>query len=98
MRSFNRLLFRDVDKVHDVMDEIQEQQELAKEISDAVSNPVGFGHDYDEDELMRELELLQEEDLENVLLDVSGKTAGTDSTIGLPSAPQHDLVRAEKGT
>ena len=40
--------FRDVDKVHDLMDDVAEQQEIANEISDAISNPVGFGQDMDE--------------------------------------------------
>ena len=35
--------FRDVDQVHDMMDDIAEQQDVAKEISDAISNPVAFG-------------------------------------------------------
>lgn len=35
--------FRDVDQVHDMMDDIAEQQDVAKEISDAISNPVSFG-------------------------------------------------------
>jgi charged multivesicular body protein 4 len=39
---------RDVDKVHDMMDDIAEQQDLAREITDAISNPVGFGAEYDE--------------------------------------------------
>lgn len=30
------------------MDEVAEQQEIANEISDAISNPVGFGTDEDE--------------------------------------------------
>lgn len=30
------------------MDEVAEQQEIANEISDAISNPVGFGQDQDE--------------------------------------------------
>ena len=51
----------DVDKVHDMMDDITEQQEVAKEISDAISNPVAFGQDYDEDELEAELEGLEAE-------------------------------------
>lgn len=40
-----RLIFlcRDVDQVHDMMDDIAEQQDVAKEISDAISNPVAFG-------------------------------------------------------
>ena len=39
---------RDVDDVHNLMDEVAEQQEIASEISDAISNPVGFGNDVDE--------------------------------------------------
>lgn len=39
---------RDVDKVHDMMDDIAEQQEVAREISEAISNPVAFGQDIDE--------------------------------------------------
>ncbi|XP_078394489.1 charged multivesicular body protein 4c-like, partial [Cetorhinus maximus] len=38
----------DIDKVDDLMSEINEQQELAQEISDAISRPVGFGDDVDE--------------------------------------------------
>jgi len=37
-----------VDQVHDMMDDIAEQQDVAKEISEAISNPVAFGHDIDE--------------------------------------------------
>ena len=40
--------FRDVDDVHDMMDDISEQQEIANEISEAISNPIGFGQDMDE--------------------------------------------------
>ena len=32
------------------MDSIREQMDLTNEISDAISNPVGMGHDIDEDE------------------------------------------------
>ena len=34
--------------MHDLMDEVAEQQEIANEISDAISNPVGFGNEVDE--------------------------------------------------
>lgn len=37
----------DVDDVHDIMDDIQEQTEIANEISTALSQPVGF-QDVDE--------------------------------------------------
>jgi hypothetical protein len=30
------------------MDDVAEQQEIANEISDAISNPVGFGQDVDD--------------------------------------------------
>jgi len=47
-KSFAHVLCRDVDKVHDLMDDVAEQQEIANEISDAISNPVGFNTDMDE--------------------------------------------------
>lgn len=37
-----------MDQVHDMMDDIAEQQDVAREISDAISNPVAFGTDVDE--------------------------------------------------
>ena len=37
----------DVDNVHDMMDDIAEQQDVAKEISEAISNPVAFGEGKD---------------------------------------------------
>lgn len=39
---------RNVDEVHDMMDDIAEQQDVAREISEAISNPVAFGQDVDE--------------------------------------------------
>ena len=41
-------LSRDVDDVHDMMDDISEQHEIANEIASAISNPIGFGVDIDE--------------------------------------------------
>merc|ERR1712241_8700 len=67
----------DVDKVHDMMDDIAEQQDVAKEISEAISSPVAFGQEFDEDELEaeldalgEELELEEQEELDKQLLDV----------------------------
>ena len=37
-----------MDDAHDMMDDIAEQQEIANEISEAISNPIGFGQDMDE--------------------------------------------------
>jgi len=79
----------DVDKVHDMMDDIAEQQEVAREISEAISNPVAFGQDIDEDELEKELEELEQEELDNELLDVP-------SAVNLPSVPTGEPAAAAK--
>lgn len=50
----------DVDKVENTMDDIREQVELAEEISEAISRPVGTEY-IDEDELDEELAALQAE-------------------------------------
>ena len=53
-----------IDRVDSTMDSIREQMDLTNEISDAISNPVGMGHDgLDEDELKNELEELEQEEL-----------------------------------
>lgn len=77
----------DVDQVHDMMDDIAEQQDVAKEISEAISNPVAFGHDVDEDELERELEELEQEQLDQELLGVGP------SVDELPSVPTTELAK-----
>lgn len=76
----------DIDKVDDLMADITEQQELAQEISDVISRPVGFGEDYDEDELMAELEELEQEELDNNLLEIQGTP-----DVPLPSVPSTSL-------
>lgn len=42
------LFYRDIDKVDELMQDIAEQQELADEISTAISKPVGIGEEFDE--------------------------------------------------
>lgn len=84
------LYYRDVDQVHDMMDDIAEQQDVAREISDAISNPVAFGQDADEDELEKELEELQQEQLDKELL-------GIDTTTDeLPAVPTSVPVAPSK--
>lgn len=39
------LVLRDIDKVDELMADITEQQEVAQQISDAISRPVGFDVD-----------------------------------------------------
>ncbi|KAJ4448501.1 Charged multivesicular body protein 4C [Periplaneta americana] len=77
----------DVDQVHDMMDDIAEQQDVAKEISEAISNPVAFGQDVDEDELERELEELEQEELDKELLGVGP------SVDELPSVPTAEVAK-----
>ncbi|XP_019716062.1 charged multivesicular body protein 4b-like [Hippocampus comes] len=75
-----------VDSVDDLMSDIMEQQELAQEITDVISNPISFGDQVDEDELMAELEELEQEELDRNLLDVEGTPDVT-----LPSVPATSL-------
>ncbi|XP_057320550.1 charged multivesicular body protein 4b [Microplitis mediator] len=82
----------DVDQVHDMMDDIAEQQDVAKEISDAISNPVAFGQDVDEDELEKELEDLEQEALDQELLNVEG----TDTLPEVPTATVEPVAPAKK--
>ncbi|KAF8370570.1 hypothetical protein PRIPAC_76999 [Pristionchus pacificus] len=50
--------------VHNMMEDIAEQKELADEIGNAISSPANFAAAYDEDELLQELEALELEDLD----------------------------------
>ena len=81
----------DVDVVHDMIDDISEQQQVAKEISDAISSPVNWDNAYDEDDLEAELDdLLEEQELEEqsnldqALLDVGPAPV-------LPEIPVHNV-------
>ncbi|KAI5608618.1 charged multivesicular body protein 4b, partial [Silurus asotus] len=76
----------DIDKVDDLMQDITEQQELAQEISDAISKPVGFSEDFDEDELLAELEELEQEELDKNLLEIRD----TENVL-LPNVPSTSL-------
>ncbi|KAF6037577.1 chmp4b [Bugula neritina] len=75
----------DVDQVQKIMDEI------VNEVSEAHVAPVEFEHDYDEDELNKELEKLVEEEL-------ASKVVGIDESTGLPSVPTSSLPAARTTT
>nr|CDS33682.1 glycosyltransferase domain containing protein [Hymenolepis microstoma] len=76
-----------VDKVHDLMDDINEQQDIANEIATAISMPTGYDQ-FDEDALLEELELLNEEDVADKLLNVEGIN-------DLPSVPAGELIASK---
>ncbi|XP_038596997.1 charged multivesicular body protein 4a [Tachyglossus aculeatus] len=79
----------DMDKVDELLADITEQQDVARQISDAISRPVGFGDDVDEDELLEELE---QEDLTPELLRVRDeKTEEREEGLDLPSVPSTHL-------
>lgn len=59
-----------IDKVDDTMEEIREQMDIANEINDAISTPLG-GEMMDEDELLSELEELEQESLDETLLQMN---------------------------
>lgn len=90
----------DVDQVADTMDEIQEGMDLANEVSDAISQPIGDAGLEDEDDLMAELDAWEEEEMEAKLLDVpavptGGQAAATaEPTVALPSVPTGPVAHA----
>lgn len=66
------------------MDSIREQMDVANEISEAISNPVGMGAQIDEDELQAELEALEQEELDDRL---KGADHVPSHVPALPSSP-----------
>jgi charged multivesicular body protein 4 len=86
----------DVDQVHELMEDIAEQQDLANEIADAISNPIGFGNDIDDADLMAELNELEEETINEKLITV-GPTPTDNLANKLPEAPKDTIpVRQQK--
>uniref|UniRef100_A0AC34R738 Charged multivesicular body protein 4b n=1 Tax=Panagrolaimus sp. JU765 TaxID=591449 RepID=A0AC34R738_9BILA len=80
----------DVDQVHNLMEDIAEQQDVANEIAEAISNPVGFGNDIDESDLLKELEELEEEQINEKLVNVGPAPADKLPT-RLPDIPTTSL-------
>lgn len=80
----------DIDQVHDLMEDIAEQQEVANEISEAISNPVGFGNAVDDDELMAELEALEQEELDKQLIEAQP------APVSLPDVPTRAFPERQK--
>ncbi|CAL1597137.1 unnamed protein product [Knipowitschia caucasica] len=72
----------DINNIEDMMLDIGEQQDIAREISEAISGPIG--ETFDEDELLAELAELEEEEME-------------DTMGALPSVPASKLPRERHG-
>lgn len=78
-----------VDNVHEMMDDIAEQNDVANEISNAISTGI-ISSGVDDDELAKELEELEQEELDKDLLNVGPATSK------LPEVPATDLPSASK--
>jgi len=59
-----------LDGVDDTMESIREQMDIANEINDAISQPLG-GETFDEDDLLAELDELEQQDLDTVLMGIN---------------------------
>ncbi|XP_064363429.1 charged multivesicular body protein 4c isoform X2 [Dromaius novaehollandiae] len=82
----------DLNKIDDLMQDIIEQQDVAQEISDAISNRAGFGDEFDEGELMAELEELEQEEMNKTMTNVRLPSVPSTS---LPSRPASTRKKAE---
>ncbi|VDP76844.1 unnamed protein product [Schistosoma mattheei] len=80
----NAMRYGTADDVQNIMDDIQEQRDTCQEISNVISTPMGLNADYDEDDLLRELEELEAEGVEQKLLDINRIPQ-------LPNVPDSDL-------
>lgn len=95
-RSIHQLfLCRNIDRVDSTMDSIREQMDLTNEISDAISNPVGMGHDIDEDELKNELEELEQAELNERLVGADNVPAHTPALAAGPSKANGETNQAQ---
>ncbi|KAM3929701.1 charged multivesicular body protein 4c isoform 1-T1 [Leptodactylus fuscus] len=85
----------DLDKIDDLMQDITEQQDVAQEISNAISNPAGFGEEFDEDELLAELEELEQEDLNSHMANVRLPSVPSTKLPSRPAAAASTRKRVE---
>ncbi|KAG0172177.1 ESCRT-III subunit protein snf7 [Apophysomyces sp. BC1034] len=75
----------DINKVDATMDDIRDQMDIANEISEAISRPVG--EDFDEDDLAAELEELEQEELDAKMLETPSPALST------PNVPTYEPAR-----
>lgn len=78
-----------VDNVHEMMDDIAEQNDVANEISNAISTGI-ITSGVDDDDLAKELEELEQEELDKDLLNVGP------APTKLPEVPNADLPTTSK--
>ncbi|XP_015792343.1 charged multivesicular body protein 4c [Tetranychus urticae] len=90
----------DTDKVEDLMDEVREQQQIAEEIVGVITER--SGQQLDDEELLKELEEMEQEELDRKLLNVGSIPAVTPEPVkdASPSSklkdPEEDELEALK--
>lgn len=72
----------DINKVEDIVDEIREQKEISDEIANLLTQTTATKN-YDEDDLLKELEGMQQEELDAKLI----STEKAPTTVKLPDVP-----------
>jgi len=80
-----------IDNVDETMDEIREQMDIANEINDAISQPLG-GEVFDDDDLLAQLDELEQENLDATLLGLEGSKTQVPQ---LPNTPTRAPVKAK---
>lgn len=75
-----------IDKVDAIMDDIQEQTQLANEIQNVLSTPLP-GQEIDDDELLAELDQLEQQELDSKLLDVETPASAAADLSRAPAVP-----------
>lgn len=85
----------DINKVEDIVDEMREQQEISEEISNILSQTTSKTTQ-DDDELLKELESMQQKELDEKLLHTEKDTAALpDVPTQLPVQPAHSKAEEE---
>jgi len=80
-----------VDKVDDIMADIEESNMIAGEISEAISRPMGIVDDFDDDDLLAELEDLEQEEMDNQMVNVNPTPQ-----MNLPTVPSNNLPAVQQ--
>jgi len=65
-----------LDDVDNMMDDIQDAKDVADEINEAIARPLANSYEYDDDDLLAELEQLEQEELDSKMLDVPSASNG----------------------
>ena len=77
-----------LDKIEDMMYDIEEQIQQGEAVNDVLSRQIGYAAEIDEDDLEAELNDLMQEDLDEEMLRVGADDLPEVPSTALPKAPQ----------